>query len=110
MCTCTYLWLLMFSLHDGVMGVERYLVFMCTVCVSLNRISKWTVFGQKLPFNAMIRAKERWFFGTLLHVYVSFLFLHQTTRLIKYTTNVMIDVAKKGRRNKFASIRISCSL
>ena len=40
--TCTYLWLLMFSLHDGVMGVEIYLVFMCTVCVSLKRILKWT--------------------------------------------------------------------
>ena len=47
-------------------------------------------FGQKLPLNGMIRAKERWFFGTLLHVYVSFLFLHQTTILIKYTTNVMM--------------------
>ena len=45
--------------------------------------------------NAKIRAKEGWFFGTLLHVYVSFLFLHQTTRLIKYTTNVMIDVVKR---------------
>ena len=59
-------------------------------------------FGQKLPLNGMIRVKEKWVFWTLLHVYVSFLFLHQTTRLIKYTTNVMIDVAKKGRRNKFA--------
>ena len=71
---------------------------------------KMDIFGQKLPLNGMIRAKEGWCFGTLLHVYVSFLFLHQTTRLIKYTTNVMIDVAKKGRRNKFAWIRISCSL
>ena len=63
---------------------------------------KMDILGPKLPFNAMIRAKEKWCFGTSLHVYVSFLFLHQTTRLIKYTTNVMIDVAKKGRRNKFA--------
>ena len=53
------------------------------------------IFGQKLPLNGMIRAKERWCFGTLLHVYVSFLFLHQTTKLIKYTTNVMIDVVKR---------------
>ena len=60
------------------------------------------IFGQKLPLNGMIRAKERLFLGSLLHVYVSFLFLHPTTKLITYTTNVMIDVAKKGRRNKFA--------
>ena len=68
------------------------------------------IFGQKLPLNAMIRAKERWCFGTLLHVYVSFLFLHQTTNLIKYTTNVMIDVAKNVRRKEFTEIHISCSL
>ena len=59
-------------------------------------------FGQKLPLNGIVRAKERLFLGSLLHVYVSFLFLHHTAKLIKYTTNVMIDVAKKGRRNKFA--------
>ena len=40
---------------------------------------KMGIFGQKLPFNEMIRAKrakERLFLGSLLHVYVSFLFLH----------------------------------
>ena len=71
---------------------------------------KMDIFGQKLPLNAMIRAEERWFFGTLLHVYVSFLFLHQTTKLIRYTTNVMMDVAKNGRRKEFADIHISYSL
>ena len=67
-------------------------------------------FGQKLPLNAMIRAKERWFFGTLLHVYVSFLFLHQTTKLIEYTTNVMIDVAKLAEETNSLKSHISCSL